>query len=262
MAATDDTAAPSPSVPPGPRGEPGPGTAGADAASARPRQPAAEGAAPTRAEKRGPARRAGGLTRPSCSPLALAIHDRRSHTFYTAIGPFGAFNAHYIRDTASFEAALGVGRLAMRRPSWRVPVLALATVQFVLHSANHLIDIANAHPQWTGYFDFFSLAAADRAAGLAVARGPLPRGARPYGPSPPYPPKEADMSRIHAPARPGPAPGSRSTKPAARRPSSQSDDTERAIEPIEAFAHPPRAWMLGYGMLELASERAHSAERA
>ena len=50
--------------------------------------------------------------------------------------------------------------IAVRRPSWRVPVLALTTVQFALHSVNHLLDIGNAHPAWTGYFDFFSLAAA------------------------------------------------------------------------------------------------------
>jgi len=33
-------------------------------------------------------------------------------------------------------------------------------VQYALHSVNHLFDIDIAHPQWTGYFDFFSLAAA------------------------------------------------------------------------------------------------------
>jgi hypothetical protein len=41
-----------------------------------------------------------------------------------------------------------------------VPVLALATFQFALHSLNHLFDIGKAHPAWTGYFDFFSLFAA------------------------------------------------------------------------------------------------------
>ena len=50
--------------------------------------------------------------------------------------------------------------LSLRRPSWRVPVLALTTVQYALHSLNHLIDIGSAHPAWAGYFDFFSLALA------------------------------------------------------------------------------------------------------
>ena len=94
--------------------------------------------------------------------LALAAFGAVApHAFYRAIGPFGAFNAHYIRDVASFEAALGAALLvAVRRRTWRVPVLALATFQFALHSLNHLLDIGKAHPAWTGYFDFFTLAAA------------------------------------------------------------------------------------------------------
>lgn len=83
------------------------------------------------------------------------------HVFYTQIGPFGPQNDHYIRDTATFNAALGFGLLvALRRPAWRIPVLTVTTVQFALHSINHLIDIDSAHPAWTGYFDFFALAAA------------------------------------------------------------------------------------------------------
>jgi hypothetical protein len=39
-------------------------------------------------------------------------------------------------------------------------MLAVALVQFALHSVNHLVDIGNAHPAWNGYFDFFSLAIA------------------------------------------------------------------------------------------------------
>ncbi len=94
--------------------------------------------------------------------LALAVVMAAApHAFFVAIGPFGAYNAHYIRDVASFEAALGVALLlAVRRPAWRVPVLALASVQFALHSLNHLLDIDVAHPAWAGYFDFFTLAAA------------------------------------------------------------------------------------------------------
>ena len=94
--------------------------------------------------------------------LVLAVFMALApHAFFTSVGPFGAFNSHYIRDTATFNAALGVGFVvAITRPSWRVPVLAVTTVQFALHSLNHLIDIDGAHPAWTGYFDFFSLLAA------------------------------------------------------------------------------------------------------
>jgi hypothetical protein len=93
--------------------------------------------------------------------LGLAVFMAAApHRFYTAIGPFGAENSHYVRDVATFSAALGVGlAIAVRRVSWRVPVLAITTIQFALHSVNHLVDIGGAHPAWTGYFDFFSLAA-------------------------------------------------------------------------------------------------------
>jgi hypothetical protein len=94
--------------------------------------------------------------------LGLALFMAATpHSFYTGVGPFGAYNGHYIRDVASFYAALGVGlAISLRRPSWRVPALAITTVQYALHSVNHLLDIGRAHPLWTGYFDFFSLAAA------------------------------------------------------------------------------------------------------
>jgi hypothetical protein len=92
--------------------------------------------------------------------LALAaLMAFAPHAFYTDIGPFGVANDHYIRDVATYNAALAFAfAMAVRRPSWRVPVLALTTVQFALHSINHLIDINKAHPVWNGYFDFFSLA--------------------------------------------------------------------------------------------------------
>jgi hypothetical protein len=92
--------------------------------------------------------------------LALALFMAVApHAFYVDIGPFGVANDHYIRDVATYNAALAFAfAVAVRRPSWRVPVLALTTVQFALHSVNHLLDIGKAHPAWAGYFDFFSLA--------------------------------------------------------------------------------------------------------
>jgi len=94
--------------------------------------------------------------------LALAVFMAAApHAFYTAVGPFGPFNDHYERDVASFEGAIAIMLLiSLRRPGWRVPALAVTTIQFALHSVNHLIDIDRAHPVWLGYFDFLSLAAA------------------------------------------------------------------------------------------------------
>ena len=78
--------------------------------------------------------------------------------FYDEIGPFGARNDHYMGDVATFYLALGaVALVAVRRVSWRVPVLALALVQYALHSLNHLIDIGESDPGWIGPADFASL---------------------------------------------------------------------------------------------------------
>jgi len=38
-------------------------------------------------------------------------------------------------------------------------VLALVTIQFALHTVNHLFDADATHPVWTGWFDFATLAA-------------------------------------------------------------------------------------------------------
>jgi hypothetical protein len=110
----------------------------------------------------GPSVVAVGLAIFAAIQLGLALLMAVSpHGFYKDVGPFGAFNGHYIRDVASFYGAIGIGlALAIGRISWRVPVLAVTTIQYALHSVNHLLDIGKAHPVWTGYFDFFSLAAA------------------------------------------------------------------------------------------------------
>jgi hypothetical protein len=78
--------------------------------------------------------------------------------FYDEIGPFGPRNDHYMGDVATFYLALGAALLiAVRRVSWRVPVLALALIQYMLHALNHLIDIGESDPGWIGPADFVSL---------------------------------------------------------------------------------------------------------
>jgi hypothetical protein len=78
--------------------------------------------------------------------------------FYEEIGPYGARNDHYMADLATWYLALGAAALvAVRRTGWRVPVLALAFIQYALHTVNHLIDVSEADPGWRGPANFVSL---------------------------------------------------------------------------------------------------------
>jgi uncharacterized membrane protein len=71
--------------------------------------------------------------------------------FFDEIGPYGVRNDHYMGDLGTWYIALGVAALvAVRRPRWRVPVLALALVQNTLHVLNHAIDVGDADPEWLG----------------------------------------------------------------------------------------------------------------
>jgi hypothetical protein len=78
--------------------------------------------------------------------------------FFDEIGPYGVRNDHYMGDLATWYLALGVVTLvAVRHAAWRLPVLALAFVQYALHSVNHLIDVGEADPEWLGPANLASL---------------------------------------------------------------------------------------------------------
>jgi hypothetical protein len=78
--------------------------------------------------------------------------------FFDEIGPYGVRNDHYMGDLATWYLALGaVTLVSLQRVSWRVPVLALAFIQYALHSVNHLIDVGDAHPEWLGPANLVSL---------------------------------------------------------------------------------------------------------
>jgi hypothetical protein len=80
-------------------------------------------------------------------------------SFYDALGPFGPLNDHYVRDYAAWSLAYGAALLvALRRPSWRAPLLALGLLQFALHTVNHLVDAGDADPVWVGVLDVVLLA--------------------------------------------------------------------------------------------------------
>ena len=90
---------------------------------------------------------------------AFAVIDPEG--FYDALGPFGAYNDHYIRDAAgAMQGSLGVAMaIAVFRPRWRVGVLGYALLHFAFHAVNHLVDIGEADPESVGVFDFISLSA-------------------------------------------------------------------------------------------------------
>jgi hypothetical protein len=91
--------------------------------------------------------------------------------FHDEIGPFGPRNDHYMADLATFHLALGaVVLVAVRRESWRVPVLAFAVIQYALHSLNHLIDIGESDPSWLGPANFASLVLATLLLGWMLRR--------------------------------------------------------------------------------------------
>ena len=81
-------------------------------------------------------------------------------SFFDQIGAFGARNDHYIRDVATWEAALAVtAGIAVVRPSWRVPALTFALVQFAFHGLNHIVDAGDAHASTSGWGDAIEISA-------------------------------------------------------------------------------------------------------
>jgi hypothetical protein len=91
--------------------------------------------------------------------------------FYEELGRFGARNDHYIHDVAAFQAATGVLLLlAVRRPTWRVPALTLASLEFGLHAISHVIDLNDADPQWVGVLELVGLVFGTAVLGWLLAR--------------------------------------------------------------------------------------------
>ena len=98
----------------------------------------------------------------ACSQLLLgALLWLTPGFFFDQIGPYGVRNDHYMGDLATWYLALGaVAMIAVARSSWRVPVLALALIQYSLHVFNHLLDVGEADPSWLGPANAASLALA------------------------------------------------------------------------------------------------------
>ena len=92
--------------------------------------------------------------------------------FYDAVGPFGPYNDHYIRDAAAaMVGSLGLAMaIAVFRASWRVGVLGYALLQFAFHAVNHLVDIGDADPESVGVVDFVTLTIGALTLGWLFAR--------------------------------------------------------------------------------------------
>ncbi len=63
-------------------------------------------------------------------------------SFFENIGPFGPYNAHYLRDVAAFQAGIGLALLASiwlraLRPGAVCALLAASA----LHAVNHIADL-------------------------------------------------------------------------------------------------------------------------
>jgi hypothetical protein len=75
-------------------------------------------------------------------------------TFFDEVGRYGVENSHYVGDVGAFVLAFGVAVLvAARRPSWRVPVLALGAIWYGLHAINHAFDVGEARSDARGTVD-------------------------------------------------------------------------------------------------------------
>lgn len=82
--------------------------------------------------------------------LALIAPD----TFFDEVGRYGVQNDHYIGDVGAFVLAFGIAILvAVRHPSWRLPVLALGALWSGLHVINHALDVGEARSDARGIFD-------------------------------------------------------------------------------------------------------------
>ena len=146
--------------------------------------------------------------------LALAVFMAAApHAFYKAIGPFGAFNAHYVRDVATFSArSASAWRSRSRAPPGACRCSRVTTVQFALHSVNHLLDIGDAHPALDG---LLRLLLARRhtvllaGCGGSRARRPAPTEGAPHEPHAREPPqsRRGPLVRVALPTRPAQADG-------------------------------------------------------
>ena len=99
-------------------------------------------------------------------------------SFFDVIGQYGLENTHYVGDVGAFVLAYGIALLiAVGRPSWRTPLLAVGALWYAFHALNHLLDIDEARSNGRGIADTVLLALGSAAlAWLAAVSNRLERG--------------------------------------------------------------------------------------
>lgn len=92
-------------------------------------------------------------------------------SFTEAVADFGPQNDHLVHDYGAASIAVGGGLLlAVRRPVWWFPVLAVAATWNALHAVSHLVDIDHAGSRAVGVAETLVLVASTvLLAGLALA---------------------------------------------------------------------------------------------
>jgi hypothetical protein len=74
--------------------------------------------------------------------------------FFRHVGTYGVENGHYVGDVSTAYLAIGAGLLAsIRWWRWRVPLLAVTSLWWLLHALNHLGDIDQASSTGKGITD-------------------------------------------------------------------------------------------------------------
>ena len=98
-------------------------------------------------------------------------------SFFDVIGQYGLENTHHVGDVGAFVLAYGIALLiAVGRPSWRTPLLAVGALWYAFHALNHLLDIDEARSDGRGIADTVLLALGSAAlAWLAAVSNRLER---------------------------------------------------------------------------------------
>lgn len=71
--------------------------------------------------------------------------------FYDLAAGYPPENHHFLMDVGTWNLALGgIALYGARRPEWRTPLLGFLALQYVFHTAAHVIHVDDSDPGWHG----------------------------------------------------------------------------------------------------------------